>query len=165
MIRKAHLKDIEEISRIVDIAISDMHSYNNFQWDENYPREEDFKNDIYNGELFVCESNNEVAGVACINFDEPEEYNTLAWSLKKPSMIVHRMAVNPKFRGCGIGLELMKFAEILSLEKGINYMRIDTNSLNTKAQNLFKRCGYNFVGEVTFSGKEGTFYCYEKTLI
>lgn len=164
MIRNANLKDIREILRIVDIAITDMHSYDNFQWNENYPREEDFKNDIYNGELFVCENNNEVAGFACINFDEPEEYNTLTWSLKKPSMIVHRMAVNPKFKGCGIGLQLMGFAESLSLEKSINYMKVDTNSLNTKAQNLFKKCGYNFIGEVTFAGKEGTFYCYEKKL-
>lgn len=164
MIRKANLNDIKEILRIVDIAISDMHSYDNFQWDENYPREKDFKNDIYNRELFVCQENNEVAGFACINFDEPEEYNTLTWSLKTPAMIVHRMAVNPKFKGCGVGLKLMKFAENLSKEKNINHMKIDTNSLNTKAQNLFKRCGYNFIGEVAFAGKEGTFYCYEKIL-
>lgn len=29
---------------------------------------------------------------------------------------------------------------------------------------LFKKCGYKFVGEMSFLGKEFPFYCYDKLL-
>lgn len=29
---------------------------------------------------------------------------------------------------------------------------------------LFKKCGYDLAGEMSFLGKEKTFYCYEKVL-
>ena len=40
----------------------------------------------------------------------------------------------------------------------------DTYSLNKKMNSLFKKCGYEFVGEMSFLGKEFAFYCYEKIL-
>lgn len=30
---------------------------------------------------------------------------------------------------------------------------------------LFKKCGFNLVGEMSFLGKEKSFYCYDKLLI
>jgi hypothetical protein len=44
-----------------------MHSYSNYQWDESYPQEKDFVNDIHNGDLFVAERNRNVVGFVCVN--------------------------------------------------------------------------------------------------
>jgi hypothetical protein len=30
---------------------------------------------------------------------------------------------------------------------------------------LFLKCGYNFIGEISFLGKETPFYCYDKMLV
>ena len=77
MIRKACLEDLKDIMEITKQTIVEMHSYNNYQWDENYPKEKDFTNDIEKENLFVIESEGEIAGIICINKAEPVEYDKL----------------------------------------------------------------------------------------
>jgi len=164
MIRKAVLEDTKEIMEIIAATISEMRNYNNTQWDENYPQEKDFINDIQRGDLYVSERDGKLVGFICINNIEPAEYNWLSWSLNGDCMVVHRMAVNSSLRRSGIGTELMKFADNLALASNIRYLKTDTYSINTKMNALFKKCGYALVGEMSFLGKEKPFYCYEKIL-
>lgn len=162
--RKAVIEDIREFMQIIKDTIAEMRTYNNTQWDENYPQEKDFISDIQRGNLYVAEREGKLVGFVCINKVEPVEYNGLNWSLNEVCMVVHRMAVNPNYRRIGIGTELMKFADELALEHNIRYLKTDTYSINTKMNALFKKCGYNLVGEMSFLGKEKPFYCYEKVL-
>lgn len=164
MIRKAVLADLKDIMKIIKETIIEMHSYNNYQWDESYPQEKDFMKDIENGDLLVMERVGKLLGFVCINRIEPMEYSGLNWSLKEKAMVVHRMAVNPSSRRSGIGIELMNFVEEFSLKNQVAYLKTDTYSINTKMNRLFKRCGYKLVGEMSFLGKEEPFYCYEKVL-
>ncbi|MDF2880604.1 MAG: N-acetyltransferase [Clostridiaceae bacterium] len=164
MIRKATINDLHTIMAIIKETIIEMHSYNNNQWDENYPQEKDFKNDIESQQLYVSVKDGQVVGLACINMDEPIEYQGLNWQENSESMVIHRMAVDIHLRRKGIGMELMNFADKLALENHIPHLKTDTFSLNTKMQCLFKKCGYNFVGEMNFKGKALPFYSYEKIL-
>ena len=79
-------------------------------------------------------------------------------------MVIHRMAVNPQCRNKGIGTKLINFAEELAIKNKVNYLKADTYSINTKMNSLFRKFNYRFVGEMSFLGKEHSFYCYEKTL-
>ncbi|WP_315120474.1 GNAT family N-acetyltransferase [uncultured Clostridium sp.] len=164
MIRKATMEDLKDIMEIIKDTIVEMHSYNNYQWDESYPQEKDFINDIQKGDLFVSENHGKLVGFVCINKVEPVEYDGLNWSLNENIMVIHRMAVNPNSRRKGIGRKLMEFADELAFENNIRYLKTDTYSLNTKMNILFSKCGYNLVGEMSFLGKEKPFYCYEKVL-
>lgn len=164
MIRKAVMEDLKDIMEIIKQTIAEMQTYNNTQWDENYPQEKDFMNDIRKGDLFVVEQEGKLVGFVCINKIEPVEYSGLNWLLNEATMIVHRMAVKPNFRRHGIGTELMKFADELALQNNIRYLKTDTYSINIKMNALFKKCGYDFVEEMSFLGKEKPFYCYEKIL-
>lgn len=164
MIRKATLEDINSIMQIVQETIVEMRSYNNTQWDENYPKVSNFIDDINKGELYVIDEDGELGGFACINKDEPEEYKDLAWKLDTTALVIHRMAVNPKFRRKGIGTKLINFADELALKENIKLLKTDTYSLNTKMQGLFEKCGYTFVGEISFLKKERSFYCYDKLI-
>ncbi|MEG2984406.1 MAG: GNAT family N-acetyltransferase [Peptostreptococcaceae bacterium] len=164
MIRKATINDMKEIMGIIKETVKEMKDYNNTQWDANYPAEEDFINDIEKEELYVYERENQIAGFICINKIEAKEYNDLSWTLDEEAMIVHRMAVKSSQRKLGIGSSLMKFADDLALENNMKYLKTDTYSINTKMNSLFKKCGYKFIGEVKFIGKEKTFYCYEKLI-
>lgn len=165
MIRKAVMEDIKDIMEIIKQTIAEMRTYNNTQWNENYPQEKDFIDDIQSGNLFASEVEGKLAGFVCLNKEEPVEYSDLNWSLKQEAMVIHRMAVNPDFRRRGIGTELMKFAEKHALENNIQHLKTDTYSINTKMNGLFKKCGLNFIGEVHFYENEKPFYCYEKVLI
>ncbi|RMD04409.1 GNAT family N-acetyltransferase [Clostridium autoethanogenum] len=164
MIRKAIMEDIKDIMEIIRQTIAEMRTYNNTQWDENYPQKKDFIYDIENENLFIVERNEILVGFLCINKIEPAEYNGLNWSLNEDCLVLHRMSVSPNHRRCGIASELMKFTESLALKNNIQYLKTDTYSVNAKMQALFKKCGYNFVGEIHFNGKEKPFYCYEKIL-
>ncbi|WP_348982828.1 GNAT family N-acetyltransferase [Desulfosporosinus sp. Sb-LF] len=163
--RKAQFEDINEIMDIIRLTIFEMHSYNNYQWDENYPQEKDFITDINEGNLYVLERDGRVVAFICVNQIEPEEYSELDWSSKEVGMVIHRMSVHPEYRRTGVGSKLMKFAEVLAKNNKINYLKIDTNSINEKMKALFIKCGYNFIGEMQFLGKEEPFYCYDKILV
>ena len=158
------MKDTKDIMTIIKETIAEMRAYNNTQWDENYPQEKDFINDIQKGDLYVAEREGELVSFVCINKVEPIEYYGLNWSLNKDCMVVHRMAVRQNVRKNGIGTELMKFVDKLALANNIGYLKTDTYSINTKMNELFKKCGYALVGEMSFLGKEKPFYCYEKVL-
>ncbi|MDR3585162.1 MAG: GNAT family N-acetyltransferase [Desulfosporosinus sp.] len=164
MIRKAKRKDLDSIIEILQKIIIEMHKDNNFQWDGNYPQYKDFANDIEKGDLFVSVRENTVAGFICINRDQPIEYRVLKWSSAENEFVIHRMGVSPCCRNAGIGAELIGFADELAKSFGVKYLKTDTNSLNTKAQRLFHKSGYSFVGEIWLSGKEKPFYCYEKSV-
>lgn len=164
MIRKAEMNDLEGIMEILPEIIREMHMSNNYQWDANYPLAKDFTADIQRGNLFVSVKDNRVVGFICINNDEPQEYNELKWSSSEDALVIHRMGVSSDFRKAGIGAELVRFADELSRIRKVKFLKTDTYSLNTKAQGLFQKLGYNFVGKISFMGKEKPFYCYEKVL-
>lgn len=162
--RKAHLEDIKEIMIIIRKIIMEMHSYHNHQWDEFYPQEKDFIHDIQEGDLYISERNGKLVAFVCVNKIEPIEYSGLNWSSRKDVMVIHRMAVDPECRRNGVGRELMNFAEDLALKSNIDYLRTDTNSINENMKGLFLKLDYNFIGEISFLGKETPFYCYDKLL-
>lgn len=164
MMRVAIMEDLNSIMAIIHKVIVEMHSYNNFQWDESYPQEKDFASDINRGDLFVSTCEGKIVGFICINRDQPAEYTGLNWSLIEDALVVHRMAVDPEIRKAGVGFELVAFADELAAKNKVRYLKTDTYSLNTNAQRLFQKLGYLFVGEMSFLSKEKPFYCYEKTI-
>lgn len=164
MIRKANLNDISNIMEIIKATVEEMKTYNNTQWDENYPQAKDFIDDVESGDLYVKDEFGHIKGFICVNFIEPAEYEGLNWASTDKSMVIHRMAVNPEFRQQGVATEMMNFAEKLASDNNVVYLKTDTYSINTKMNSLFKKCGFNLVGEMSFLGKEKPFYCYDKLL-
>lgn len=164
MIRKASLNDVDSIMDIIKSTVEEMKTYNNTQWDESYPQAKDFIKDIESEELYVEAEGKEIKGFICINYIEPKEYDDLNWVSNSKAMVIHRMAVNPKFRQQGIATKLIKLAEQLALDNNVVYLKTDTYSINTKMNSLFKKCGFNLVGEMSFLGKEKPFFCYDKLL-
>lgn len=164
MIRKANINDLEKIMKIIKATVEEMKGYNNTQWDENYPSDKDFVSDIKKQDLYVDEIDGEVAGFICLNYEEPDEYVGLNWSSNKKAMIIHRMAVNPSFRKKGIASKLVDFAEKLAEENSVSYLKSDTYSINSKMNALLTKYGFIKIGEMSFLGKEKSFYCYDKIL-
>lgn len=164
MIRKANINDLDSIMGIIKSTVEEMKDYNNTQWDENYPSDKDFVSDIEKQDLYVEEVDGKIAGFICINYDEPKEYIDLNWSSNEKAMVVHRMAVNPHFRKMGIASKLVDFAEELAKENNVLYLKSDTYSINSKMNSLLIKCGFIKIGEMSFLGKEKSFYCYDKIL-
>lgn len=161
MIRKANLNDVDGIMDIVNQIVVEMKESNNTQWDENYPKAENFKQDIEEGSLYVDEFEGDLIGFVCINDLQPDEYKEMNWISDEDVLVIHRMGINPKYRRQGKAKNLIRYAENLAMDNGIMYLKTDTNSMNIKMYNLFKKCGFRFAGQMEFMGKTDVFYCYD----
>ncbi|MDC7234047.1 MAG: GNAT family N-acetyltransferase [Spirochaetales bacterium] len=165
MIRKAQIDDIWGILDIVERSVPLMQDVGNDQWNSSYPSREDFLKDIAAGELFVeTGSDRSVLSVICLNQVEPAEYEQVQWSRSRPSLVIHRMAVDPRYRGKGLAGKLFDFAERRARDLQFDSIRSDTCCRNPGMNSLFQKKGFKKTGTIRFAGSENDFYCYEKKL-
>jgi len=142
-----------------------MRAAGNLQWDDSYPNEDVFDKDIENGYLWLAEIDDSVAGVAAVTTDQEPEYAEVGWDIHEPAIVVHRLAVDPDFRGAGVASALMRKAESIAKERGIKVLRVDTNTSNEATQKLFPKLGYVLAGEIGLGFRPGLrFLCYEKRI-
>jgi ribosomal protein S18 acetylase RimI-like enzyme len=93
---------------------------------------------------------------------EPE-YANVGCDIDELSIVVHRLAVDPAFRGKGIEAALMLQAENIARERGVKVLRVDSNGQNQATQRLFPKLGYSFASEIQLGFRPGlSFLCYEK---
>lgn len=168
MIRKARLEDLPIIMQIVKEVIPLMHASGNTQWGEDYPTEEVFREDILEETLYLSEGNDEgkhiIEGFICINQDESEEYIPLKWQADSKAVVLHRMAVSPRSRGCGVASKLIAFAEEVATQESISWIKTDTNEANTIMKAMLEKRGYQYVGQVYYRVPGTPYNCYEKKL-
>ncbi|MFK3939574.1 GNAT family N-acetyltransferase [Alkalihalobacillus sp. NPDC078783] len=165
MIRPAQSTDIQYLANMASETVEIMKKEQNDQWDNQYPLAEDFQKDVDNQSIFVYILDDEVAGSITIDQHFSTAYSEFEWDRPiEQAMIFHRLVVNPSIRKKGIASQLISFAERHAIENGCTSMKVDTYSLNRKAQELFKKHHFTFVGEQTFPERENPFYFYEKVL-
>lgn len=164
-VRQATAEDIQAIMALVRRVVPLMRASGNFQWDDNYPNPDVFALDVEMGQLWLAEIDAHIAGVAAITTDQDPEYAQAGWDPSELAMVVHRLAVDPIYRGKGIALALMRQAESVALARGISVLRVDTNTENAITQNLLPKLGYLPAGEISLAYRPGLrFRCYEKRL-
>jgi GNAT superfamily N-acetyltransferase len=164
-VRLATLNDISAILHLVRRVVPLMQATGNFQWDDHYPNAAVFEKDIVLDQLWVAELDEKLVGVAAITTDQEPEYAQVGWDLTETAIVVHRLAVDPEVRGRGIAAQLLAQADEVARQRGIDVLRIDTNTRNEATQRLFPKAGYVFAGEIGLGFRPGLrFYCYEKRL-
>ena len=165
-LRLARLSDLPAIMELLRRVVPLMQASGNHQWNLEYPNEATFARDIERNQLWIAETNNNsIAGVAAINTDQQPEYADAGLAIGETAIVIHRLAIDPAYKGSGIATLLMQHAEAIARERGIPILRLDTNTQNHAAQRLFTKLGYIFAGEVSFAGRTGLrFLCYEKRL-
>ena len=165
IIRLAVLADIPAILQLLTRIVPVMNAEGNFQWDETYPNREVFEKDLGLNQLWVADIGAEIAGCAAITQDQDPEYAEVGWDLGEQAIVTHRLAVDLKFRGKGVGKALLMQAEKVASERGITVLRIDTNTANAATNQLFPALGYRYAGVIGLGFRPGLrFNCYEKRL-
>lgn len=164
MIRKAVIKDLSRIMRMIQAVVLKMNDQGSKQWDEHYPAESDYLRDIKRDELFVFEEMGAVFGVCSISKRGHEEYHEINWSTNAPAWTLKRIAVDPNQHGRGIADQLILFAEKLATQAGIYHLHTDTFSENQHAKKLFQRHGFRFVVARQDPNDTAELYYYEKSL-
>jgi len=164
-LRLATPEDMPALLDLLKHVIPAMHESGNFQWDEQYPNATVFGQDIDKKQLWVAVVNDQLAGVAALTEEQEPEYAQVGFDLSERAIVTHRLAVDPRFQGQGVAVALLQQAEQLAHDRGIRYLRIDTNSENQITQRLFPKLGYRYAGDITLSFRPGLrFLAYEKAV-
>lgn len=149
------------VRRVIPLMQAD----GNQQWDDEYPDFAAFAHDVELSQLWLAESDGRIAGMAAITTDQPAEYAEAGLDIRELAVVVHRLAVDPEFRGQGVAAALMLKAEQVARERGIAVLRVDTNTQNPATQKLFPKLGYVLAGEISLAFRtHQRFRCYEKRL-
>jgi ribosomal protein S18 acetylase RimI-like enzyme len=164
-VRLAREEDISLLIEIVRRVVPLMRMQGNLQWDEDYPNEAVFREDIHLERLWVAEVDGTLAGVVALTTDREADYDQADWDNEQPAVVIHRLAVDPPFHGSGVAKALMHKAEQVATASGLSIIRTDTNSANEATQKLFPKMGYRFAGEISLRARPNLrFLCYEKHL-
>jgi len=139
VIRKATLKDIDEIMKIYSRARQFMvDSGNPNQWIGGHPSRAVIEEDIAYGTSYVCEENQEILGVFAFILGEDPTYSYIeggAWLNDEAYGTVHRLASSGKRAG------IASICFDWCFEQCGN-VRVDTHEDNRVMQHLIEKSGF-----------------------
>ena len=165
-IELARTNELDRIKCIAESCAKDMIDNNIFQWNENYPSKDVFKDDIENNSLYVCKSKSMVIGCIMLCSEKDKVYKDVNWLTKDyKNLYLHRLAVDPSFQKNGIGRLLMDFAEKYAKNNEYKSIRLDTFSKNKRNNKFYRSRKYVQLDDVFFPMQsEFPFHCYEKNI-
>lgn len=161
MIRPAQVADLEAIEAALPAIVAAMKAAGNDQWSADYPTRTDFARDLEAGTLFVDEAGG-IRGFGVFDGHEPPAYDELPWTVPRPALVIHRLAVVPGFRRLGVAEGLFAFAEARARALGRG-LRSDTAEANSGMNGLFSKRGWRQVGGLRFPHASGGFVAWEKS--
>ena len=141
-IKNVTASDIEKIFALYKIA-------------SNYQREKktvivwpDFDremvvNEIAENRQFKLIVNNEVVCIWAITFSDKQIWEG---SNTDSAIYIHRIAVNPNFRGNNYIATIINWAKEYALKKEIQFIRLDTLGDNKNLITHYKNAGFDFLG-------------------
>ncbi len=145
--------DIPEIMTIVNEAQACFKNAGIEQWQNGYPNEAVFLNDIRNGHSFVVRDGNRLIATIMISFDGEPTYREIAgeWVTAGPYAVLHRLAVPVALKGNNIAGIILEQVEELCKHRGIGSIRIDTHEQNKAMQRVAEKSGFHYCGVITLS--------------
>ncbi len=169
---KADIADMEEISKLYDDVCDYLCEHENYPgWKKGvYPTGDDAVVGIKENALYIAKDNDKIVGTVMLRHKPEEGYKNLEWPLEsnyEKIYVIYTLAVHPKFIRQGIGKKLLDFAEEIARKEGCISLRLDVVKGNIPAENLYKKCGYKYVGTTSLGYEDyglPWYNLYEKVL-
>ncbi|WP_316837747.1 GNAT family N-acetyltransferase [Pedobacter nutrimenti] len=143
-------KDIQEIFRLYKIATDFQKSKFIVHWPEfelNLVQTE-----INENRQWKILIDGKIACVWATTFNDPQ-----IWEERNddPAVYIHRIAVNPEFRGQNLVQQIAEWAKLYALSNEKRFVRMDTVGENTGLINYYTKCGFDFLGLLKLQNTEG----------
>lgn len=143
-------KDIQEIFRLYNIATDFQKSKFILHWPEfelNLVQTE-----INENRQWKIIIDGKIACVWATTFNDPQ-----IWEERNndPAVYIHRIAVNPEFRGQNLVQQIAEWAKLYALSNEKRFVRMDTVGENTGLINYYTKCGFDFLGLLKLQNTEG----------
>ena len=122
------------------------------QWQDGYPNEETFQEDVARGESWVLEDEGQVVATACLGLGREPTYDTIyqgAWGTEAPEYaFLHRIAVSGACKGKGAPSWFFRELERQARERGLPCLRGDTHRENKIMQRVMEKNGLSCRGAI-----------------
>jgi GNAT superfamily N-acetyltransferase len=159
----ADVDDADGVMQVITLCRNDMLARGIDQWDDAYPAIRIVREDARRRSLFIVRRKGRCVASVCLNDEQPEVYQTVAWRcLTGRALVVHRLCVLPEWQRHGLGKSLMKFAEAFARKEAYSWIRLEAYAGCPAVLALYDGLGYRRVGEVRFPRRRLPFVCYEK---
>lgn len=152
--RRATEADLEEILNLTAQAKAYLASQGLDQWQNGYPNEENFRQDMARGDGWLFTADGIPAGYLCITRQHEAAYDVIdgQWLTEGPYAAIHRIMVRPDLRGSGLASEMVQLAEDLSLGWGCAGLRVDTHLNNQPMLRMLGKNGFVLCGVIHLIG-------------
>lgn len=144
-VRNAEIRDIRDIMALYETARAFMRNRGNpTQWNGGYPDEALIRQDIAQGQCYVCLEQGKIVGVFAFILGEDATYRVIeqgSWHYDFPYGTIHRLA------SAGITGGISKTCFDFCLGKS-RYLRIDTHADNQPMQAAIVRYGFQPCGVI-----------------
>lgn len=147
--RKAVESDIASIMNIIRQAQEHFKEQGIDQWQNNYPNLEIILMDIKNRNGYVLLEGDTIIGTASVSFDGEKTYEHIyngKWISNDEYVVVHRMAIDPRYKRQGLATAIMEKVEEMCLDKGVHSIKVDTHEENLAMQKLLKKNKFEYCG-------------------
>ena len=156
--RPATTDDLPTILELVAQARALLRRRGVDQWQDGYPAVQVFQADLAQGCCHVLTYERDLAAVFSLTRGPEMGYDAITdgkWRGDGPYAVLHRSAVADRFRGAGVADRLLESARELARKLGVGWLRADTHRKNKAMQNLLRRGGFQYRGNVLVAAGEG----------
>lgn len=155
--RRSTLCDMDRILEILADGKKTLSLQGVDQWQGQYPQRSIIESDIISHESYVVEESKGILiATTMIGLSGEDDYSYIeggAWltqasATEVPYAVIHRMAVDSRFRGCGASDLVVSEAERHAASVGKSSIRIDTHPENMPMIRLLEKHGYTRCGTI-----------------
>ncbi len=153
-IRKAVEADLDGVGKLYEDVCDYLDAHGNYPgWKKGiYPVRRDAERGMMANALYVARIGERTVGTVILTHEPEDGYGNGKWLTEddyRRIYVVHTLAVHPDFLKCGIGTELLVFAERVAREEQCVSIRLDVVKDNVPAERLYQKCGYQWAGTVS----------------
>ena len=145
-LRRAQLQDLTAIMKIIDDAKELLQKNGSPQWQNGYPDQETFTQDIVMQTNWILINDNKVVATATLQLTPEPTYRNITqgqWQQPdEPYATIHRVAISSNYRGQGLSKLLFSNLLTVGQMQGIKNFRVDTHRSNKAMQHIAEN--FNF---------------------
>ena len=145
-LRRAQLQDLTAIMKIIDDAKELLKKNGSPQWQNGYPDQETFTQDIVMQTNWILINDNKVVATATLQLTPELTYRNITqgqWQQPdEPYATIHRVAISSNYRGQGLSKLLFSNLLTVGQMQGIKNFRVDTHRSNKAMQHIAEN--FNF---------------------
>ena len=145
-LRRAQLQDLTAIMKIIDDAKELLKKNGSPQWQNGYPDQETFTQDIVMQTNWILINDNKVVATATLQLTPEPTYRNITqgqWQQPDESYAtIHRVAISSNYRGQGLSKLLFSNLLTVGQMQGIKNFRVDTHRSNKAMQHIAEN--FNF---------------------